>query len=304
MVNSQPAVDIVTVSFNSARYLAKYIEALCAVDYPHNKLKLIVVDNASHDDSAEVAAALLPRLPFAHEQIHSDRNLGFAGGCNRGAMAGSAPFLLFLNPDTQVAPDMIRRLVERAMSEPRAGLVEAAQEPFELAKWRDPDSNYTDWCSGAAVLARREAFIEVGLFDTFFFPAYREDVDLSWRMWLAGWKCVYEPSARVRHDTVPPDGKQKPVQVRLSIRFSFAMRMIYDSPRGAASHLVRGLRYLVSPRTDSLMRRAVAEGLWTTVRSIRYLLGRRRAAQSALRESSERDRFVFTEWYNGRWINQ
>jgi GT2 family glycosyltransferase len=304
MATSEPAVDIVTLCFNSSRHVAKYVESLAALDYPRDRLKVIVVDNGSEDDSAEAIAALLPQLPFAYELVRSARNLGFAGGCNRGAAAGDAPFILFLNPDTQVAPDMVRRLVEHATDEPRAGLIEAAQEPHELVKWHDPNTHYTDWCSGAALLARREAFVEVGMFDTFFFPAYCEDVDLSWRMWLAGWKCIYEPRARVRHDTAPPGGKQKPGEVRMSIRFSFAMRMIYDSPRGVLSHLVRGLRYLLSPRTEPLRRKAVAEGLWTAARSIRYLLGRRRAAQSAMRRSSERDRFVFTEWYYGRWINQ
>jgi GT2 family glycosyltransferase len=301
---NHPAVDIVTLCFNDSQHFANYVKALGELDYPRDRLKSIVVDNGSRDNSAEVVAGLLPQLPFAYEHVRSDRNLGFAGGCNLGAAQGDAPFILFLNPDTQVAPDMVRRLVERAMSEPRAGLIEAAQEPHELVKWRDPESNYTDWCSGAALLARREAFVEVGTFDAFFFPAYCEDVDLSWRMWLAGWKCIYEPRARVRHDTLPPDGKQKPGEIRQSIRFSFAMRMIYDSPRGVAAHLIRGMRYLVSPRTEPLRRKAVAEGLWTIARSIRYLLGRRRAARSAMQSSKERDRFVFTEWYYGRWLNQ
>jgi GT2 family glycosyltransferase len=300
---NQPAVDIVTLCFNDSRHCAPYVKALGKLDYPRDRLKLIVIDNNSGDDTPEIMAALLPQLPFSYEHIRSARNLGFAGGCNLGARRGDAPFILFLNPDTQVAPDMVRRLVERAIDEPGAGLVEARQEPVELIKWRDPDSNYTDWCSGAAVLARREAFEQVGMFDTFFYPAYCEDVDLSWRMWLAGWKCVYEPRARVRHDTVPPDGRQKPGEIRMSIRFSFAMRMIYDSPRGVARHLARGARYLLSPRTEPLRRKAVAEGLWTTARSIRYLLARRRVAQSAMQCSNERDRFVFTEWYYGRWLN-
>lgn len=301
---NEPAVDIVTVSYNSSAHFTDYVRALSELDYPRNKIKVIVVDNGSRDNSVGMLRGLLPKLPFACELVESDRNLGFAGGCNRGAMQGSAPFILFLNPDTSVVPNVVRRLIERTLSEPQAGLIEAAQGPVELLKWHDPVSNYTDWCSGAALLARREAFVEVRMFDTFFFPAYCEDVDLSWRMWLAGWKCVYEPRARVRHDTMPEEGEVKPGEVRLSVRYSFAMRLIYDSPRGVLGHLIRGIRYLISPRTESFRRKGVVEGFWTIARSIRYLLGRRRAAQAALRNSSERDRFVFTEWYYGRWLQQ
>lgn len=303
-VSSWPDVDIVTVSYNSSRDFPEYFRALSQLDYPNHRLKLIIVDNASSDGSADLIARLMQDLPFASELVRHDRNLGFAGGCNLGAKLGHAPFILFLNPDTSVAPDMLRQLVDRCANETVVGLVDAAQEPVEVPKWRDPESNYTDWCSGAAALARREAFVQIGMFDTFFYPAYCEDVDLSWRMWLAGWKCVYERRARVEHKIAPTDASRKPAEVRYAIRFSFAMHFIYDTANGVGAHMVRGIRYLLSPRTERLRRRAVAEGLWTVLSSIPYLVNRRRSAQAALRESTERDRFVFTEWDYGRWMPQ
>jgi GT2 family glycosyltransferase len=294
-----PPVDIVTVSYNSSAFLPEYFRALKNLDYPAPKVRLILVDNASGDDSANLLKQLRQSLSFASDVIFPGRNLGFAGGCNEGAGRGTAPFILFLNPDAACDPQMLRRLVERAASEPEAGLIDAAQDPVELPKWRDPARNYTDWCSGAAVLARREAFDSVGGFDAFFYPAYCEDVDLSWRMWLAGWRCVYEPEAKVTHYRGP-----KPLEMRLSVRYSFAMRFIYGTRKGLLRHLVRGVRYLCSPRTESLTRRAVAEGLLTIAVSLPHLLSRRRATQSALRHSSERPRFVFTEWSYGRWIER
>lgn len=302
-VSDLPHVDIVTVSYNSSAYFPEYFRALKSLEYPVEKVRLILVDNASGDGSVELLNHLRQDLPFTSDVACLEKNLGFAGGCNEGAERGTALYILFLNPDTAVAADMLRRLVERAAIEPEAGLIEAAQEPVELRKWRDPARHYTDWCSGAALLARRKAFDSVGGFDTFFYPAYCEDVDLSWRMWLAGWRCVYEPEAKVTHYTLP-EGEPKPAEVRLSIRYSFAMRFIYDTPEGLLAHLIRGFRYLCSPRTEALSRKAVAEGLWTIASSLPYLLNRRRAAQSALRHSDERDRFVFTEWYYGRWIEQ
>src|SRR5262245_13126546 len=133
------------------------------------------------------------------------------------------------------------------------------------------------------------------MFDTFFYPAYCEDVDLSWRMWLAGWKCVHEPQARAGRYTLHTGASGKPIEFRSSTRFSFAMRFIYDTTTGAMTHMIRGVRHLLSPRTERLRRKAVAESLWTAASSIPHLLRRRRAAQAALCRSNERDRFVFSE---------
>jgi GT2 family glycosyltransferase len=298
---SEPAIDIVTVTYNSAPHLAAYFGGLATLDYPRERLRLIVVDNASQDDTRQRLSEFLPQLSFAGDLIESRSNTGFGAACNRAAACGSAPFVLFLNPDAVVAPDMLRRLTERALAEPRAGLIDAALEPVDLAKWVDPASGNTDWCSGAAVLARRRAFTDVGGFDTFFF-LYCEDVDLSWRMWLAGWRCVHERRAQVRHDVVPPGGDGKSLELLHMVRNSFAMHLIYDTPKGAFGHLMRGVRYLLSPRTARPTRRAVAIGLWGMARGIRHLVARRRAAQAALGISKERERFVFTEWYYGRWL--
>jgi GT2 family glycosyltransferase len=302
-MGSEPAVDIVTVTYDSAPHLAAYFGAVSALDYPRERLRLFVIDNASNDDTRQRLGGLLPQLPFPGELIESGRNVGFGAACNRAAARGSAPFVLFLNPDTVAAPDMLRRLVERALAEPRAGLVDAAQEPFDLIKWCDPASGDTDWCSGAALLARRAALDEVGGFDPFFF-LYCEDVDLSWRMWLGGWRCLHERAARVRHEVGLPGGGVKPAELLHMIRNSFSMRLIYDAPRGVLGHLARGARYLVSPRTEPHTRRAVAGGMWRVARGVRHLFGRRRAAQSALRASKERARFVFSEWYYGRWLGE
>jgi GT2 family glycosyltransferase len=298
-MDNLPAVDIVTVSYNSAKHFPRYLRALRRQIYPPRLVRLIVVDNASPDASADAIEEWMRDLPFASELLRSRENLGFGGGCNRGAEHGTAPYILFLNPDTEVAPEMLARLVERAVAELAVGLVDAAQEPIEIPKWRDAGSNYTDWCSGAAVLASRRAFEEVGRFDRFFHPAYCEDVDLSWRMWLAGWKCVHEPRARFVHHT---GETLKPAEIRYATRYSFAMHCVYDTLGGALRHLIRGLRYALSPRSEALRRQGAWEGLWTVLISARYLSSRRRQVQARLRRSSERARFVFTEWDYGRWM--
>jgi GT2 family glycosyltransferase len=298
-MSREPAIDIVTVTYNSAPHLDAYFEALCQLDYPRERLRLIVVDNASNDNTRNCLRDWFRRVPFESELIESGRNAGFGAACNRAVRFGSAPFVLFLNPDAVVSQSMLRQLVDCAVAEPRAGLIDAALEPVSLRKWWDPHSRDTDWCSGAATLARREAFIGVGGFDPFFF-LYCEDIDLSWRMWLAGWRCLHECQARVRHGAKLPDKDKAQVELLYMIRNSFAMHLIYDDVNGLLAHLVRGLRYLVSPRTGASTRWAIAGGLSKMMLGMRHLLGRRSAAQSALRVSKEQARLVFTEWYYGR----
>lgn len=296
-----PTVDIVTISFKDAERFPSFLESIRGLDYPADSLRLVIVDNGSTDEALPYLRSNLPDLPISSELIECGKNLGFAGGCNRGAAGGRSEYILFLNPDTFANADMITQLVQRAAREERAGLVEARQYPHELPKRFEATTGYTDWCSGAALLARRSAFEAVGGFDLFFYPAYCEDVDLSWRMWLGGWSCIYEPRAAVRHDTMDSGATEKPLEKLLSTQFSFPMHFVYDSSKGFLFHLIRGLRYLFSPRTDRVRRRGVVMGLSLLIRKMPELIARRRAARLAMAGSDERERFVFTEWYYGRW---
>ncbi|HEV2904059.1 MAG TPA: glycosyltransferase family 2 protein [Pyrinomonadaceae bacterium] len=294
-----PEVDIVTVTHNSAPHLKSFFEALRQVEYPPDRLRVIIVDNASSDETRNFLHDEARTFRLGVQIIELPTNEGFGAGCNHGSEAGAAPFILFLNPDAQPRPAMIQQMVVRVAAESNIGLLDVKQDPVDLGKLVHPLTGDTDWCSGGAVLARREAFNEIGGFDPFFF-LYCEDVDLSWRMWLAGWRCVTETGARVHHETAK-DGVAKPIMMYYSIRNSFAMRMIYDSASGVRSHLVRGLRYLVSPRTVGATRRAVFAGFWFSARRLPHLIERRRAAQAELAVSPEREHFVFNEWFYGRF---
>lgn len=299
-MGSRPvAVDIVTVTFNSGAHVDAYLAGLGRLDYPSQLLRLIVVDNASADDTVARLSGGLGALPFPATLRRGPLNLGFGAACNLGAEGSRADFLLFLNPDAVLAPDAVSRMVATAVAGPDIGLLEPAHEPVPIPKRVDPVSGNTDWCSGAALLANRVAFQQLRGFDPFFF-LYAEDVDLSWRMLLAGWRCVQVSGALVRHVRAAGDGAPKPIEVRYSVRYSFAMRFIYGTVRGLAHHVVRGLRYLVSPRTSEPTRRGVAEGLGTLLFGLPHLIRRRRWAQRRISPQPP-EWLAFTEWYYGRW---
>jgi GT2 family glycosyltransferase len=126
-----------------------------------------------------------------------------------------------LNPDTELEDGCLERLFDRIKTDPRIGVCEARQQPREHPKAYDAKTGETTWCTGAAVLLRRKAFEEVAGFDDRIFFMYCEDVDLSWKFWSRGWKCIYVPEAIVRHytqDLMP--GKKRTVENYFSFRNS------------------------------------------------------------------------------------
>ena len=142
-------------------------------------------------------------------------NLGHSAGCN--ALAEDAPedALLFLNPDCYVSPRMIGRLLS-SMRDPLVAAVDARQIPCEHPKWFDPVTGEQSWASGACLLVRTPWFREAGGFDVTSFPSYVNDVDLSWRLRLAGGRVVHQPNAVMFHDKrLVPTATVRPTRIEL-----------------------------------------------------------------------------------------
>ncbi len=185
---------------------------------PAVPFEVLVVDDASPDRTAELVAAS-PGVRL----IGSERNVGFVGACNLGASQARGSYLLFLNNDTEVRPGALDALVGAADSDDGIGLVGAMlvypdgrlQESggiiwadgsgWNYGRDQDPDAaefqvrREVDYCSGAAILVRREAFERLGGFDPRYAPAYYEDTDLAFAIRSAGYRTIVEPRAVVVH---------------------------------------------------------------------------------------------------------
>ncbi|HEY2705480.1 MAG TPA: glycosyltransferase family 2 protein [Candidatus Dormibacteraeota bacterium] len=204
-MDSTPSVAVQVVLHQSSRWLPRLVRGLELLEYPRDRLRVRMLNNSPGDESRAVLDRLAPDLAIEYEDS-AGGNLGFGRAHNLlagGADAGT-DLLLLLNPDAIPFHDCLLRLVERARATPEAALVEACQFPNEHPKAYDPDTGATSWCSAACLLVRTSAFREVGGFDDRIF-LYCEDVDLSWRCWLAGHSCILEPSARCVHVTQHAD---------------------------------------------------------------------------------------------------
>ncbi len=215
---NDPTIDLLVVLYNSEQFLVGLLESLRQVP---TRIVCYFLDNASTDRTVDLLFEGLDNFPFKSYVLRSIQNNGFARGINLLARQGSGEFVFVLNPDTVVQPGCLEELVSRAEADPKIGMCEARQTPREHPKSFDISTGETSWCTGAAVLIRRKAFEEVGGFDERIFFMYCEDVDLSWKFWLRGWKCIYAPNAVVEHytqDVLP--GKRRTLENYFSFRNS------------------------------------------------------------------------------------
>ena len=133
------------------------------------------------------------------EVVGFGANLGSAGGSNALAAGRTEDVIWVLNPDTYPSPRSAERLLA-ALARPGVAAAEARQLPIEHPKVYDAVTGETGWASGFCTMFRRTVFEEAGGFDDHFFPMYCDDVDLSWRLRLAGHRVVHVEDAAVFHD--------------------------------------------------------------------------------------------------------
>jgi len=211
-------VYIVIPNWNGEDLIADCLDSLRLQSYP---AKIIIVDNGSVDDSIRIIESQFPEVAL----LKQPKNLGFAGGVNVGiryALDHGADAVALFNNDAIAEPDWLKNLLLSLQNNDDAGIVtgkfmrtdkkhiDSTGDYYSVYGMPFPrDRNQADagqrdtaedvfGATGGASLYRAEMLKEIGLFDEAFF-AYYEDVDISFRAQLAGWKVQYEPSAVAYH---------------------------------------------------------------------------------------------------------
>ena len=263
-------LSVVILNWNGRRHLERYLPSVVA--HTEGDAEVVVADNGSTDDSLQWLRLNYPDVRV----IRLDRNYGFAGGYNRALREVESEYVLLLNSDVEVTAGWWQPLVEVLDTEsdvaavaPKlladmertkfeyagaaGGFIDYLGYPFcrgrilsNVEEDRGQYDNRRDifWASGAAMCCRRELFEGLGGFDEEFF-AHMEEIDLQWRMQLAGWRIVVEPKSVVYHlggGTLPASSRK----IFLNHRNNLAMLFKCASP------MQRAVVAVVRPATDML----------------------------------------------------
>lgn len=231
---SLPTVAVIVLTWNQRDLTLDCLASLDRLNYPTDRLQVIVVDNGSRDDTV---AAIHSRFPQATILENGD-NLGFAEGNNVGirhALQGAADCIMLLNNDTEVDPQMLMHLTQALYRNEGIGVVGPKMLYFDPPDVIWCAGNSINWWTGAtarlqaeqkdsaradserevdfitacAVLLRREVIEQIGLLDARFF-IYYEETDWLVRAWRAGWHILYVPQARMWHKVSAAMGTTSP----------------------------------------------------------------------------------------------
>jgi GT2 family glycosyltransferase len=242
-----PLVAIVILNWNGRKYLEQFLPSVLATAYDH--FQVIVADNASSDDSVDFLQQNYPQVRI----IQNPGNEGFARGYNLALAKVTADYYVLLNSDVEVSSNWVLpvvRLMEADTSigacQPKllafhqkthfeyagacGGWLDAFGYPFARGRVFDvceeDSGQYNEaapvfWASGAAMFVRASVYHACGGFDEFFF-AHQEEIDLCWRMQLAGHKIWVQPASVVYH----VGGGTLPKGNSLKVKLNFSNNLI------------------------------------------------------------------------------
>ena len=233
---ANPTVAVVILNYNGRNFIQQFLPSVLASSYVNKEI--IVADNCSTDDSPDVLKQ------FSNIKILMlDKNYGFAEGYNQALQRISADYYALLNSDVEVTPQWIEPIIQLMESDKKiaacqpkilsykekeffeyagaaGGWLDTLGYPFSRGRIFDEHEKdlgqYNDnaeifWATGAAMFLRASVFHEVNGFDNFFF-AHMEEIDLCWRLQLAGYKIMCCPASVVYHvggGTLPKGNERK-----------------------------------------------------------------------------------------------
>lgn len=223
-MNHLPKVSIVILNWNGKKYLQQFLPPVLSTSYAN--AEVIIADNGSTDGSIDFLLANYPSLRL----IRFSENLGFAKGYNEALKQVASDYYVILNSDVEVNTGWLEPMVDLLESNKNIAACQPKIRSFNNKKlfeyagaaggWLDKygypfakgrifdiceedHGQYDDaapvfWASGAALFIRASVFHEVKGFDEYFF-AHQEEIDLCWRIQLAGYKIYSCPASTVYH---------------------------------------------------------------------------------------------------------
>ncbi len=215
------SVSVVIPSFNGKGFLEKNLPPLIKAASAHDAgVEIIVVDDAGNDETARFIRDNYPQITL----LVNDRNCGFSETVNRGIFTARNDIILALNNDILVGEDLFGKTLNwfedpdvfsvtpniidsyrgtsQAVNKLKPGICWFQTINLQLSDLPGLTGEIPLFFgSGGASFYDRKKLLLIGGFDSVYSPFYVEDVDLSYRAWKSGWKCLLEPSVTVHHET-------------------------------------------------------------------------------------------------------
>ncbi len=240
MSGQWPPVAFLIPNWNGGSLVLECLQSIKDLDYPEKEI--LVIDNASKDDSADQIESRFPQVRL----LRNRENVGFGAALNQGLRETQSPLVAFVNNDAVLSDAWLLATVKALGGDPEAAM---ATGPIWFAEMEDilwgyggrvdlltgiawdvgkggghlPPPGDVDYLQAAALLARRKALEEVGLWDEAYF-AYFEDTDLACRLRASGYRLLLLPEAGSRHQGLATPIRGQPERkfylfVRSNLRF-------------------------------------------------------------------------------------
>jgi GT2 family glycosyltransferase len=323
---ANPLISVVVVNYNCRIWLERFFPSLQQQTI-FEKVEIIIVDNTSTDGSAETCRQQMAAWPNG-VFLPTGGNYGFGGGSNRGAKIARGKYLFFINPDVWLEADCLEQLWAQA----EAGAVrmacplvldydsDAVQTTGSLGfdlfgnvvAAKPEDKSTRRFSVGTFFFTARATFEKLGGFDEEFF-LYNEEMDLSWRAWLAGVPVTLLPSARIHHQAASAGNRTVENRTGEKRRFFANRNQLLTILKNAHGPLLllaftqilliatEALVGAIAARQLSFVRWALLKPLADCWRLRQHIVGQRRLNQARRRRG---DWWLFRQFFRlsiGRW---
>jgi len=223
MVKYLCKVSFIIVNFNGSSFIESCLDSI--IMQQHSDFEVIVVDNGSMDDSVKLIQRKYPSIRL----VTLDQNMGFTGGNNIGFSVAKGEYIALINNDVVLDRTWLPHMIRGIETSPNIGLcsskiiisgtnrIDSIGDKFTTAFTGTKTGEYEDeaffnrpmimhGACAASALYKRSMIDHIGFFNDMFFLNH-EDTDLNMRAWLAGYRCLYVPSAIAHHDVNRTIGK-------------------------------------------------------------------------------------------------
>ena len=201
-------ISVIVTNWNSVKLLQKYFPQVISAS--EMAQEIIFADDASSDSSVRYISELQKKFPKIRIITHKT-NHGFGRNSNDAVIKANGDYIVLLNSDIYPHPGYLAPALDH-FRDPKVfgvGFAEVGHKNYAKLIWKNgyiqhyPETSTkthtSGWVSGGSSIVRRETFLKLGGFDNVYAPFYSEDLDLGYRAWKSGYKCLWEPDCLVEH---------------------------------------------------------------------------------------------------------